>query len=51
MNDEIEDEAVENMTEEDLIAEEDIVISTVAVREEDNTSHCPVNMDNYHLSG
>ena len=30
------------MIEEDLIAEEEIVISSVAVREGDNASNCPV---------
>jgi len=40
MSDEIEDE-VEEM-EEDMIAEEEVVISTVAVREGDNGSTCPV---------
>ena len=42
-SDEIEDEVAEDMTEEDLINEEEIVISTVAVVEgEGNTSNCPV---------
>ena len=43
MSDEIEDEAAEDLSEEDLIAEEEIVISTVAVGEGDgNASNCPV---------
>ena len=40
MSDEIEDEVEE--IEEDMIAEEEVVISTVAVKEGDNGSTCPV---------
>ena len=40
MSDEIEDEVEE--IEEDMIAEEEMVISTVAVKEGDNGSTCPV---------
>merc|ERR1719154_83935 len=55
MSDEIEDEAAEDLTEEDLIAEEEIVISTVAVVEgEGNTSVCPVcreEFDQFYKQG
>lgn len=55
MSDEIEDEAAEDMTEEDLIAEEEIVISTVAVGEGGgNTSNCPVcreEFDQFYKQG
>lgn len=42
------------MTEEDLVAEEEIVISTVAVREGDNASVCPVcreEFDQFYKQG
>ena len=51
MSDEIEDETAEDLSEEDLIAEEEIVISTVAVGEGDgNASNCLVCREEFDQS-